>query len=76
MTHTFTLSVVSYDTKETVYREFHNFRDNKDGTYVYYRGGSNHPLEINLTAIQALESMDSLRSVGWTEKKDFIVGIS
>lgn len=65
MTYTFTLYINDYETGERVYAEYHNFRK-VEGGYVYYRGGSNHLLEMALTEESAINSMDILMDNGWT----------
>ena len=65
MTFTFTLHVNDYETGERVYSEYHNFR-RVEGGYVYYRGGSNHLLEMALTEESAINSMAILMDNGWT----------
>lgn len=66
MIHTFTLQVLDGNFDEALYAEYHNFQEFPDGTWRYYRGGDNHPLEINITRKAAKESMQGLIDSGWT----------
>ena len=66
MTYTFTLYVNDYETGERIYSEYHNFRKVDGGGYLYYRGGSNHLLEMALTEESAINSMNILIDSGWT----------
>jgi hypothetical protein len=63
MTYTFTLYITN-ENGDRLYAEYHNFRE-VGNDYVYYRGGSNHPLEIDLTKQSAIASMNKLFAVGW-----------
>jgi len=74
MTYTFTLYVNDHETEERIYAEYHNFR-RVEGGYVYYRGGSNHLLEMALTEESAINSMAILIAEGWTCDNPKIISV-
>jgi hypothetical protein len=74
MTYTFTLQVYDTATNQTVYVEYHNFREFAD-EFIYYRGGSHHPLEITVPRQNAIDSMNKLFADGWTCENPKIVKI-
>ena len=74
MTHTFILHVVEPEGK-VVYQEYHNFKELEDSSFIYYRGGATHPLEINISKSAAIEAMNNLSKSGWTTTNSKIVTI-
>ncbi len=65
MIYTFTLHIVDSETGERLHDEYHNFAETTKG-FTYYRGGSHHPLEIELSRRSAQKAMKNLIDNGWT----------
>lgn len=74
MTYTFTLEIRNESTDQTVYSEYHNFREHNSG-FTYYRGGSNDIIEIEVSKHYARQAMQSMIDNGWTCDKPKVLSI-